>query len=141
MAGARRALPAAGIDGVLVQEMLAGDHEVIVGLSRDPQFGPVVVFGLGGIFVEALRDVTMRALPLTRRDAEAMVRGIQGFPILEGIRGRKRADLDAIVDVILRVAALGHDWGDRIAELDVNPLIVFEDGKGAKAADALIVRG
>jgi len=138
---ARRAFPRADIDGVLVQEMLGGGQEVIVGLSRDAQFGPVVMFGLGGIFVEALRDVSLRALPITRRDAEAMVREIRGFRVLEGVRGRAPADVEAIVDVILRVAALGMDFGDRIAELDVNPLIVFERGNGARAADALVVRG
>src|SRR5262249_7815220 len=115
--------------------------EVIVGLTRDPQFGPVVVFGLGGIFVEALRDVSMRALPITRADAEAMVGEIRGVKVLDGLRGRPPADKDAIVDVILRVAALGADPSDRIAELDVNPLIVSPKGKGARAADALVVRG
>jgi acetate---CoA ligase (ADP-forming) len=140
-ADARRAFPRAAVDGLLVQEMLAGGQEVIVGLTRDPQFGPVVVFGLGGVFVEALRDVAMRALPLTRRDAEAMVREIRGARILDGLRGRPAADRGAIVDVILRIAALGADFGDRIAELDLNPLVVFEDGKGARAADALVVRG
>jgi len=140
-AGARRAFPNAEIDGVLVQEMLFGGTEVIVGLSRDPQFGPVVMFGLGGIFVEALRDVSLRALPITRGDAEAMVREIRGAKVLDGLRGRPAADVDAIVDVILRVAAIGADHGDRVAELDVNPLIVFPKGKGARAADALVVRG
>ena len=138
---ARRAFPSADIDGILVQEMLSGGQEVIVGLSRDPQFGPVVMFGLGGIFVEALGDVALRALPISRADAEAMVREIRGAKILQGIRGRAPADIDAIVDVILRVAALGTDYGDRIAELDVNPLIVFSRGNGARAADALVVRG
>jgi acetate---CoA ligase (ADP-forming) len=138
---ARKAFPGAEIDGVLVQEMLSGGQEVIVGLSRDAQFGPVVMFGLGGIFVEALRDVSLRALPMTREDAEAMVREIRGFKILEGLRARPAADLDAITDVILRVAALGLDYGDRISELDINPLMVFERGKGARAADALVVRG
>jgi len=138
---ARKAFPSAEIDGVLVQEMLEGGVEVIVGLSRDPQFGPVVLFGLGGIFVETLKDVSLRALPITRRDAEAMVREIRGFPLLAGLRGRKRADLGAIVEVILRVAAIGLEWGDRISELDINPLIVFEEGRGARAADALVVRG
>jgi len=138
---ARKAFPNAEIDGVLVQEMLAGGQEVIVGLSRDPQFGPVVMFGLGGIFVEALHDVTLRALPITRQDAEAMVREIRGFKVLEGLRGLPAADVAAIVDVILRVAALGMEFGDRIQELDINPLMVFERGQGARAADSLVVRG
>jgi len=99
------------------------------------------MFGLGGIFVEALHDVTLRALPITRQDAEAMVREIRGFKVLEGLRGRPAADIAAIVDVILRVAALGMEFGDRIQELDINPLMVFERGQGARAADSLVVRG
>ncbi len=138
---ARRAFPDAEIDGVLVQEMLGGGQEVIVGLSRDPQFGPLVMFGLGGVFVEALADVSLRALPISRHDAETMVREIRGFKVLEGLRGRPAADVEAIVDVILRLAALGMECGDRIAELDINPLMVFERGRGARAADALVVRG
>jgi acetyltransferase len=99
------------------------------------------MFGLGGIFVEALRDVALRTLPITRGDAEAMVHEIRGVKVLEGLRGRPPADVDAIVDVILRVAALGMDFGDRIVELDINPLMVFPRGGGARAADALVVRG
>ena len=138
--GARRAFPGAAIDGVLVQEMASGGRETLLGLTRDPIFGPVVVFGLGGVLVEALGDVSMRTLPLSRRDAEAMVAEIRGAKTLDALRGRKPADRAAIVDAILRLAALGRDFGDRIAELDVNPLIVFEEGRGARAADALIVR-
>ena len=138
--GARQAFPDVPIDGVLVQEMVAGGRETILGLTRDPIFGLVVVFGLGGVFVEALRDVSMRTLPLSRRDAEAMVDEIRGAKVLGALRGRPAADRAAIVDAILRLAALGIDCGDRIAELDVNPLVVFEAGRGVRAADALIVR-
>ena len=120
--------------------MASGGRETILGLTRDPIFGPVVVFGLGGVLVEALGDVSMRTLPLSRRDAEAMVAEIRGAKTLDAIRGRKPADRAAIVDAILRLAALGMDFGDRIAELDVNPLVVFDEGRGARAADALIVR-
>jgi acetate---CoA ligase (ADP-forming) len=137
---ARKRFPEAEIDGVLVQEMVTGGREVIVGLSSDPQFGPVVMFGLGGTFVETLGDVSLRTLPITRPEAEGMVREIRGFEMLEGVRGGRPADVDAIVDAILRVASLGADFGDRISELDINPLMVFERGRGVRAADALLIR-
>ncbi|MGH7803352.1 MAG: acetate--CoA ligase family protein, partial [Candidatus Binatia bacterium] len=138
--GARRTFPSISIDGVLVQEMASGGRETILGLTRDPIFGTVLVFGLGGVLVEALGDVSMRTLPLSRRDAEAMITEIRGAKLLGAIRGRQPADRAAIVDAILRLAALGTDYGHRIAELDVNPLVVFDEGRGARAADALIVR-
>ncbi len=94
------------------------------------------MFGLGGIFVEALRDVSFRIAPLTRRDAREMIEEIAGYRVLQGIRGREPADLDAIVEAILRVSQLVTDCGDRIEELDINPLRVFPSG--AVAADALI---
>jgi acetyltransferase len=136
VANARRFAPQAEVQGVLVQEMLEGGTEVIVGTTKDPVFGPVVMFGLGGIFVEALRDVSFRIAPLTRRDAEEMIQEIRGSRVLEGMRGRPPADREALIDVILAVSRLVTDRRDEIEELDVNPLVLFE--KGAKAVDALI---
>jgi acetyltransferase len=133
---ARRYAPEAELQGVLVQEMLGEGVEVIIGTTVDPVFGQVVMFGLGGIFVEALRDVSFRIAPLTRRDAREMIEEIAGYRVLQGIRGREPADLDAIVEAILRVSQLVSDHGDRIEELDINPLRVFQSG--AVAADALI---
>jgi acyl-CoA synthetase (NDP forming) len=138
-ARARGHCPAARIDGVLVQEMVTDGVETLVGLSRDPILGPTVVFGLGGIFVEVIKDVAIRTLPLTRRDAETMVREIKGFSLLDGARGRPRADVDALVDAICKVAALANAAGDRLHELDINPLMVLPAGRGVKAADALVV--
>jgi len=128
--------PHAPVEGVLVQEMLQGGVEVIIGATRDPVFGQVIMFGLGGIFVEALRDVSFRIAPLTRADAKEMVEEIEGHRVLLGVRGRPPADQEAIVDAILRVSRLVTDHREDIAELDINPLVVFP--KGAKAVDALI---
>jgi len=118
--------------------MVQGGVEVIIGTTRDPVFGPVVMFGLGGIFVEALRDVSFRVAPVTRRDAEEMIREIRGYRVLEGMRGRPPADRGAIVEAILRVSQLVTDYADEIEEIDVNPLVVF--ARGAKAVDALVTR-
>jgi acyl-CoA synthetase (NDP forming) len=138
IAAAKAARPDALIRGVLVQEMVSGGIEVIVGTTEDPVFGPVVMFGLGGVFVEALKDVSFRIVPIVRHDAAEMVREIKGFRVLQGMRGRPPADLEAIEDVILKVSRLVEAWGGRIRELDINPLIVFP--QGAKVVDALIVK-
>ena len=136
LSNARRVSPQAEIQGVLVQEMVKGGIEVILGSMRDPAFGPVVMFGLGGIFVEALEDVSFRIAPLSRSDAEDMIEEIKGHRVLQGIRGRAPADLDAIADALLNVSSLVTDHRDAIEELDINPLVVFP--RGAKAVDALI---
>src|SRR5680860_1204951 len=115
-----------------------GGVEVGVGVSHDPLFGPVVMVGLGGVFVEVLRDVTFRVPPFDAGEAERMLRELQGFPLLEGVRGAKPADLDALVDVIMKTQRLALDLSDDVAELDVNPLVVKP--RGAVALDALIVR-
>jgi acetyltransferase len=136
LSNAQRAAPDAEIQGVLVQEMVKGGVEVILGSMSDPVFGPVVMFGLGGIFVEALGDVSFRIAPLSRSDAEDMIEEIKGHRVLRGIRGREPADLDAIADALLSVSRLVTDHRDAIEELDINPLVVFP--RGAKAVDALI---
>ncbi|MEH7275595.1 acetate--CoA ligase family protein [Neobacillus vireti] len=128
----------ARIYGVSVQEMLPqGGVEVIAGVSNDPVFGPVIMFGLGGIFVEVFKDISFRVAPITRDDAVEMMEEIKGHSILKGTRGKPSADIDAVVDVLEKLSALVSDYGDKIDELDINPLIVYEDG--LKAADALIV--
>ena len=123
-----------------MQEIAPEGEEVIVGLKNDPQFGPVVLFGLGGIFVEVLKDVSMRVCPLSRRDAEEMVREVRGYPLLEGARGRSPSDVDALVDLICNVARMGMDLRERLAELDLNPVRVRARGEGVIALDALVVR-
>jgi acyl-CoA synthetase (NDP forming) len=133
---AERFAPHADVQGVLVQEMLAGGIEVIIGATKDPVFGHAIMFGLGGIFVEALRDVSFRIAPLSHTDAEEMIDEIAGHRVLAGIRGRPPADREAIIDAILRVSRLVCDHRDEISELDINPLHVFSEG--AKAVDGLI---
>jgi acetyltransferase len=131
--------PKAEVVGVLIQEMLGGGTEVIVGTTRDPQFGPVVLFGLGGIFVEVLKDVSLRVLPITKFDAEEMVKEIKGYKVLEGFRGKPRADIQAIVDILLKISKLATEMEGTVSELDLNPVIVFPEGRGAKVVDARLV--
>ena len=125
------------LDGVLVCPTAAPGVECVVGVAQDPLFGPVVMFGLGGVLVEVLGDVTFRVPPFDRAEAGRMVREVQGFPLLTGVRGRPKADLKALVDVIMKVQRLAVDHSDTIAELDINPLIVHP--VGATALDALLV--
>ena len=127
-----------GGGGFVVQEMVPGEREIMIGMVRDAQFGPSVMFGLGGIFTEILRDVVFRVAPVRKSDALAMVRGIQGHRILDGIRGMKPVDLEVLTKSIMALGRIGLDF-DEIAEIDVNPLIV----KGTKpvAVDALVVLG
>ncbi len=133
MARVREVAPGAGIEGVLVQSFVRKGRETIIGMSTDPSYGPVLMFGLGGIYVEALQDVVFRIHPVTDVDTAEMVRSIRGRQILEGIRGEPPADTGAIEEVIQRVSQLVGDH-PRIAELDMNPFVVFEDG--AMAVDA-----
>lgn len=126
------------IEGVLVQEMLKGGVEAILGVTNDPLFGPAVMFGLGGIFAEVLKDVAFRLAPVTPAVAREMIEEIKGYPVLAGARGRAPADVEALADAIVRLSALAVDLKDHVAELDINPLFVMEKGRGVKAADALI---
>lgn len=138
LANARAYKKEARIEGVLVQEMVKGGVEAILGVTNDPLFGPAVMFGLGGIFAEVLKDVAFRLAPVTPSVAREMIAEIKGYPVLAGARGRAPADIDALADAIVKLSALAVDLKDHVAELDVNPLFVFERGKGVKAADALI---
>jgi len=136
---ARRYAPAAAIQGILVQEMVREGTEVIVGLHRDAQFGPVVMVGLGGIFVEVLEDVAFRAVPLTHADAEEMLGELRGARILEGVRGRPQADVPSVIEVLLAISRLAEERAHEVAELDINPLLVLPAGRGAVAVDALAI--
>jgi len=131
-----RALPHAHLTGLLVQRMVTGGRETIVGMSRDPAFGPLLMFGLGGIYVEALKDVVFRVAPILPLDAHDMVRSIRGVALLDGIRGAAPVDFAALTDVLLRVSQLAIDHPE-IVELDVNPLLAFP--KGVKAVDARVL--
>lgn len=138
IANARAFKKGAKIEGVLVQEMARDGVEAILGVTNDPLFGPAVMFGLGGIFAEVLKDVSFRLAPVTASVAREMVEEVAGYPLIAGARGRPRADVDALVDAIVRLSALAVDLKDCIAELDINPLFVLAKGRGVKAADALI---
>ncbi len=138
MGNAGRHAPDATIDGVLVQEMVSDGIEVILGVSNDPLFGPAVMFGLGGIFAEVMKDVTFRIAPVSRQEALRMIQEIRAFPILDGARGKPKADVSALADAIVALSRLALDLEDVVAELDINPLFVFPQGQGVKAGDALI---
>jgi len=132
--------PEADIQGFLVQEMAPAGREVIIGINHDPQFGPVIMFGLGGIFVEILKDVSIRRVPIQEQDAWEMIREIKGYRLLKGVRGEKGYDLKAVVDVLIAVSQMAVDLKDRVREIDINPLIVYPDGGGVKAVDCLIIK-
>jgi acetyl coenzyme A synthetase (ADP forming)-like protein len=137
MLRAQRFMPRADLRGVLVQETVAGGREVILGSTRDPQFGPVVMFGLGGIYVEVLRDVSFRIAPFGRRQAGRMIEEIRAAALLRGVRGEPASDVAAIAESLLKVSQMVTDFPEMV-ELDINPLKVGEPGAGAVAVDARI---
>jgi len=138
LANTKRHTPSAKINGVLIEKMARGGIEVILGAVRDPQIGPICMFGLGGKFVETIRDVTFRLAPMWEITAERMIRSIKAYRILRGVRGIPPADIDAIKDCILRLSQMVCDHPE-IAELDINPLIVYPKGKGCVVADSSIL--
>ena len=133
----KEAQPNARIEGVAVQKMAPAGTEVIVGMSKDAQFGPVLMFGLGGILVEVLKDVAFRIVPLEPKDARQMVREIKGFPVLEGVRGQLPADLEALEKLILKVSEFVEAHPE-IEEVDLNPVFAYPDGVLAVDARILI---
>ena len=136
MAAAKKASPSANIHGVSVQPMAKPGTEIILGMSKDPQFGPVLMFGLGGVMVEILKDVAFRIVPLTPRDASQMVREIKGFPVLQGYRGQDPADIAKIEEALLTLSAY-VERTPGIKELDLNPCFALKDSLAA--VDARIV--
>ncbi len=139
LAGAKAYAPQAQIIGVSVQEMVGDGVEVIVGVSCDPQLGPVLLFGSGGVMVEVYNDVALRRCPITRREAQAMIAEVKGARLLRGFRGRPVADVEALADTLVRVSYLAMHMEGHLAELDINPLMVLPSGQGVKAVDALVV--
>jgi len=135
---AKEAAPKARIEGVLVAKQLKGGVECILGIHRDPVFGPIAMFGLGGIFVEVLKDVVFRRCPFGVDTAEQMIRSIKGAPLLLGARGRKKADVKALADTLARLSAFAAAAGDRLQSIDLNPVFAMPEGEGAFAADAVI---
>jgi acyl-CoA synthetase (NDP forming) len=128
--------PDAKIVGMLVQEMASQSTEVIVGATKDPQFGPTLMFGLGGIFVEILKDVTFRIAPVIEDEAREMIKDVKAYPLLKGYRNMPPADVEAIVGILLNTSRLVMEHQE-IKELDLNPIMVYE--KGAKTVDARII--
>lgn len=135
---ARKYNPEAAIWGVLIQQQVRKGRELLVGVNRDPQFGPLVAFGMGGIYVEVLKDVAFRLAPITREEAHAQIREIRTFPLLRGVRGDLPADIAAAEEVILRVSQLVTEFPE-IVEMDINPLVVHNQGEGAIVLDARII--
>ena len=133
-----RRAPDAMIDGVVVQRMAGEGVEMILGIKRDPLFGPTVLCGLGGVLVEVLKDVAIGIPPLTRTQALDMIRRLRGFAILQGVRGKPAADIDALADAIVALSQLALALGDDLLGLDINPLIVYPKSQGAVAVDALV---
>ena len=138
LAKAKRANRRAEIDGVMVCEMVTGGVDALIGVSTDELFGPVITFGLGGIFVEVFGDVTFRVPPFSEDEARRALAELKGMAILRGVRGQKPADVDALVDTIMKVQALAMDLAGEVRELDINPLVVRS--RGVVALDALVVR-
>ena len=131
-------VPGARLDGVLVAKQLKGGVECILGIHQDPVFGPIAMFGLGGIFVEILQDVVFHRAPFGEDVAETMIRSIKAAPLLTGARGRKPADIKALAQMLARLSAFAHQAGDRLAGIDLNPVLAMPEGEGAFAVDAVI---
>lgn len=138
MKSVRKQYPEAEIQGISVQKMARPGVEVIIGMSTDAQFGPVIMFGLGGIMVEILKDVSFRIVPLAARDAREMIREIKGYPVLEGYRGQEAVDIANLEALILKVSAFIEQHPE-VQELDLNPVIAY--GDGAVAVDARVMLG
>ena len=130
--------PDAHLEGVMVEKMAPRGQEVIIGMKRDPGFGPLMMFGLGGIYVELFKDVAFRVAPLSAEEARRMITDTRAGRLLTGFRGQPPADLDAVVDVICRLSQLALDF-PQIEEAEVNPLLVFAEGKGALALDGRVI--
>ena len=136
MKAIKKQYPKANIHGVAVQKMARPGVEVIIGVSTDAQFGPVIMFGLGGILVEVLKDVSFRIVPLTRRDAREMIHEIKGYPLLEGYRGQEPVDVANLEELILKVSNFAEKYPE-VEELDLNPIFAYKDG--AVAVDARVI--
>ena len=130
--------PNAKINGTLVQEMVSGGTEFIVGVSYDSQLGPILLFGTGGVMVEVYNDVALRQCPITPSEARGMIKQVRGSRLLEGFRGAPKGDIDALVSTLVNISNLAVHLDGNLSELDINPLMVLSEGNGVKAADALV---
>ena len=132
----RQRFPEASVEGVSVQRMVPLGLEVIIGMTKDVQFGPVLMFGLGGIFVEILKDVSFRIVPLERRDAREMIQEIRGYPLLKGYRGKEAVDVTILEELLLKMSTFAENHPE-VKEIDLNPIFAYKDG--ATAVDARII--
>ena len=133
-------MPGARIEGVVVQEMAKPGLEFIVGVSNDPQLGPMVLAGMGGVFTELFQDAAMLPAPVNREEALSMLRSLKAWKLLQGYRGGAAADVTALAESIVNISRYAHENRDSLREMDVNPIFVYPEGEGVCAADALIVR-
>jgi len=136
MSSIKQKYPQAVIQGVSVQKMAPPGVEVIIGMSKDPQFGPVIMFGFGGVLVEILKDISFRIVPVSKRDANEMIKEIKGYPLLQGYRGQEAVDIPSLEELIVKVSQLAEQ-NPQIKELDLNPIFAYKDG--STAVDARIV--
>ncbi len=134
-----RARPGARLEAVLLAQQVTGGIELVLGVQRDPEIGPVLMFGSGGVLLELSRDVSFGAVPLSRWQARAMLERTSAGALLQGYRGAPPADQDSVLGAMLALGRLAHDLGDRIESIDVNPLVALPAGGGALALDALVV--
>jgi len=139
LANVARHAPAARIDGVLVAPMVAGGTELIAGVSQDPVFGPIVMVGMGGIYAEVLKDVAVQAAPVSEDEAAEMIRSLKMFPILDGARGRPKADIAAAARSVARLSEFAYRHRADVSEIDMNPILVRPQGQGVVVLDALMI--
>ncbi len=139
MENAKKYDPKAKINGVLVQEMLDKGLEFIVGINNDPLYGPMVLCGLGGVFVEIFKDISLYPAPLGHREAMEMIKSLKGYPLLAGYRGGEEMDIDALADLIVKISNFSVDNKEKIGEVDINPVFIYEKGNGLSIADALVL--
>ncbi|MBD3180738.1 CoA-binding protein, partial [Candidatus Poribacteria bacterium] len=137
VSAAKRFMPSALITGVTIDQMIPAGKEVILGMAKDPDFGPMMMFGLGGIYVEVLKDVAFRIAPINHQEATSMVSEIRTYQLLRGVRGEEPADIPSIVDSLIKLSQMVTDFPE-IIEMDINPLMVMGSGKGAVAVDCRI---
>jgi len=140
LANSKRQAPDAKLEGILVQEMAPQGVETIIGVTNDIQFGPMLMVGLGGVFVEIFNDVVLYPVPLNKEEAIDMIRQLKGFKLLNGYRGQSPCDIEALAEVMVKVSDYASEHKDDIKELDLNPVFVYPEGKGVCAADAMIVK-
>ena len=140
VSSARHYHPDADVHGVLVQPMAPAGQEIILGVSQDEKFGPMLMVGLGGIYVEVLKDVVFSPVPFGPDEARRLLDRLQGAPLLYGVRGAAPADIEALIDVMVKLSNFAADFADAIAEIDLNPVLVHAQGHGISIADALIVK-